>query len=73
RSAASDVAGVVALLALQCGQAVSLVLEPTNFASSPTSLQLHGELDQDGRLGSYHLHIEQDAPPPTGLQRLAAR
>lgn len=64
RSAASDVAGVVALLALQCGQAVSLVLEPTNFASSPTSLQLHGELDQDGRLGSYHLHIEQDAPPP---------
>lgn len=64
RSAASDVAGVVALLSLQCGQAVSLVLEPTTFAGSPTSLQLHGELDQDGRLGSYHMHIEQDAPSP---------
>lgn len=62
--AASDVAGVAALLCQQCGEAVSLALTPAEAPTLLTSLHLRGEFDEDGALGNTALDITQDSPPP---------
>ncbi|MCO4858376.1 c-type cytochrome [Herbaspirillum sp. WGmk3] len=63
--AASDAAGVAALLCKQCGEAISLVLPQADAPPVVTSLHLRGEFDEDGTLGQTALEITQDlAPPP---------